>query len=183
VNDATPSTRTDIIRLIERFFLLVLIIGIAGFGGYGLAKFESYQQSNAPGGVDPNEGALRIPETLTVPMSEPVEIRADTSGRRVIWMSLDQELKLRPIDNRACWLYGTKSGEYRLIAWTAVNNLPTQNAVCIVKVGTPEKTGTSAPIPTVSSALPIPPSTPAATPTNALAGPVIPVTKSPQGGE
>jgi hypothetical protein len=125
----------DLWKFVERLLIVGLLMAGAAIATYTLVKFEQYQQANTIAGIDPNEGALRIPPEVQVPLGEPVEIRADTTGKRVIWMALDEELNLRPLDNRACWLYGVKKGEYRLIAWTAVNNLPTQNAVCIVKVG------------------------------------------------
>jgi hypothetical protein len=85
------------------------------------------------------DGTINLPQEISVTVGEPQQLRADTAGTNVVWMSLDQEIKLRPLDRKAVWVYGTKPGEYRITAWSSVNNKPTMNSICVVKVTDPDK--------------------------------------------
>lgn len=112
------------------FAHLFLVIVLAAGGGFVASEWNALKQAGAIG----TEGSLRIPAELKTTVGEPAELRADTNGKRVVWMSLDNELKLRPMDSKGIWVFAAKAGTYRVTAWTSVGNLPTTNALCLVKV-------------------------------------------------
>jgi hypothetical protein len=114
--------------------LIVLLVIVAFAGGYGVAQWNQWQLQSANAGPQ-SEGVLSLPPELTLNVGDPpVEVRAETAGRRVMWMSLDADLIVTPYTPKSVWAWSAKPGDHQLIAWTAVNNLPTPYSLCVVKV-------------------------------------------------
>jgi hypothetical protein len=71
----------------------------------------------------------------------PIEIKAETTCEYVEWFPLDPGLHcVRPElfkDSRLAVVFAPVKGEYRLAAWTALNNKPSKLAVVIVAVAPP----------------------------------------------
>lgn len=111
-------------------FLLLVLTFLGGAWAPDLREMATAAVSDAK--------PLRIPPAVAITTAEPGEIQADTRGRRVMWLPLDKEIKLRPQNSKSVWVWGSKAGQYRLVAWTAVNGLPTPNEVCIVTVSDPQ---------------------------------------------
>jgi len=65
-------------------------------------------------------------------VGEPTELRAETRGRKVMWLPLDKGIKTVPIDSKAVWVYANEKGDYRVIAWTAINGMPTRNQLTVL---------------------------------------------------
>jgi hypothetical protein len=117
-----------------RAAVLCLIVGaFAAAGGYFTAQAQRQAPEPAAKGDElPADNALVLPAELKLVVGEPAELRADTRGRRVVWMSLDREVSLRPQDSKSVWVWALRPGDFRVIAWTAVGGLPTANATTII---------------------------------------------------
>lgn len=84
-------------------------------------------------------------QTVTLPSSvkgnpgEFVTVPATTSGKVVQWFACDVGLNLFPTellkDTKTAVVIGQKPGRYRLLAWTALGDVPSPPAVCIVVIG------------------------------------------------
>lgn len=90
--------------------------------------------------------AQGVPEqVITVPVEvkgEPGEflrIPADTKGKIVKWRVLDPGLNLFPVDllkdTRVAVVTGVKAGKYRVWAWTAIGDSPSDAVQCVVVIG------------------------------------------------
>ncbi len=132
---------TGIGKFFERLLLVAIIVALAlaGLGSYGLREWENWKAAQRPVAI--TDTGLTIPATITVRPGKPSLLQADTLGKRVIWMSMDPEVEITERDQKSIWVYATEKAkpgdEYRVIAWTSVNNLPTTNATTIVKVSEP----------------------------------------------
>ena len=81
------------------------------------------------------DALLRVPERVKIIGFDFVEIRAETKGKLVIWQPMNPELKIRSGgDGKSCLVIAKKPGLYSVQAWTAVDGLPTINAICLVEV-------------------------------------------------
>ncbi len=114
--------------------LVILLMGVTGAAGYLGRAWEEYKTRQSISDGPASEGVLVLPNEIELAVNEPIEVRAETAGRRVIFQSLDPELVVRPFSAKSVWVFSSKPGKYNLQAWTAVNGLPTANAVTIVKV-------------------------------------------------
>src|SRR6516162_8927215 len=112
-------------------FLVIVLMILSLFIGHSIKEFLDSDMVKAKPGPS---ATLKLPTVIDLVVGEPKELRADTPGKRVIWMSMDDEVKLKPMDNKGVWIYATKPGSYRITAWTSINDIPTLNEVCTVKV-------------------------------------------------
>ena len=119
-------------HVLKDLLLVVLLMATAFGGGAALMEYKHWeaQQQIVPAG----EGSLFLPAEINLAVGEPSELRAETRGRRVVWMPLDKEIALRTASPKSVWVWATEPGDYRIIAWTAVDNLPTVNALTVAHV-------------------------------------------------
>ena len=116
------------------YLLVILLMIVAGAIGAGAIEYR-YLQNN----LNPIEPTIVIPPEIHIKAGEPQQIEAITTGKRVIWLSLDPELTLKPAGLKNVWLWASKPGSYRLIAWSAAGDVPTLNASTTVIVESTEK--------------------------------------------
>lgn len=115
--------------------LVLLLMAVTAGTTLVTVKYEDWQHQQALASGEPaGDGTLSLPAEVRVQVGEPQELLATTRGRRVVWMSLDRELVLKPASQKSVWVWGNKPGTYRLIAWSAVDGMPTMNATTIVTV-------------------------------------------------
>jgi len=117
--------------------IVTIFLGMLLVGGLGFAagEWRNRQQPAADfESVTLPENALRIPKELEIVVGEPKELRAETRGKKVMWLPLEKEVRMVPIDSKAVWVWANEVGDYRVIGWTAVNGLPTPNQITLLHV-------------------------------------------------
>ena len=112
---------------------MTVILGVilSGVIGFGAAEWRNRQAADFESVTLP-ENALKLPKELELMVGEPTELRAETRGRKVMWLPLDKGIKTVPIDSKAVWVYANEKGDYRVIAWTAINGMPTRNQLTVL---------------------------------------------------
>lgn len=121
--------------------------------------------SNLALGVPPSatiHGPIQGPRAFASPtVTLPIEIRgepgqfvrilAQSSGPEVRWYSCDHGLNLFPVDllkdSKTAVAVALRPGRYRLLAWTAQGDVPSEAAVCVVTIGDPPNPGPDPPNP------------------------------------
>lgn len=87
----------------------------------------------------PNPGLppIRLPSVVKGDAGKLIEVAAETTGKVVRWESLDDDLLLTPpgSTDAKIWVIACKAGKYRLIAWTAVDGVPSPLSRCEIQVG------------------------------------------------
>ena len=82
---------------------------------------------------------LRIPSQVKGEPGDFIVIKAETTGKIVKWVVLDKELKMFPNellkDSKVAIVIGSKIGKYKILAYTALADEPSDPAVCTVIVG------------------------------------------------
>lgn len=82
---------------------------------------------------------LKLPTEVRGEPSAFVTIQAETSGKAVKFYSLDPGLSVFPAgllsNPKATVVVAGKPGRYRVLAWTAMADIPSDPAVCVVVVG------------------------------------------------
>jgi hypothetical protein len=100
---------------------------------------------------------VTLPETATAEVGDFAVVHATSDGPTVKWFFPDSGLKVFPPeilrDPKTLVVWARTAGKYRIVAWTAKGDAPSDPAVCTVVVGTPPP-GPNPPGPT-------PPPTPA----------------------
>lgn len=80
-----------------------------------------------------------------------VVVRAETAGKAVRWYAPDPGLSLFPsdllADRKVAIVVGSKPGRYRLVAWTAAGDEPSEPAICVIQIGDPPPPGPTPPVP------------------------------------
>lgn len=99
--------------------------------------------------------ALSAPPTITLPdkvtgeVGDFIKVPATTTGKTVKWVALDKGLKLFPIDllkdTRTAVVSSASPGKYRLLAYTAAGDEPSDPQTVVVEV---TKNGGDGPAPT-----------------------------------
>jgi hypothetical protein len=80
---------------------------------------------------------INLPASLTARPGRLVVVKATTNGKAVKWVSLSDEADLLPyLDNSAIFNAATP-GTYRILAYTALGDVPSEPAICTVTVGEP----------------------------------------------
>jgi len=87
-------------------------------------------------------GALVVPAEVQGEPGEFVVIATETSGKKVVFYAIDPGLKRFPPEllntSKAAVYTAAKSGKYRVLIYTAVNDEPTEPQICVVTIGNPE---------------------------------------------
>jgi len=91
--------------------------------------------SSARGGEPPP--VLTVPAEVTAAPAVITEIRAETTGKCVRWVPLTPGLSVRAIDNGRVLLVSGAPGRYELLAYTALADVPSEPARCVVLIGKP----------------------------------------------
>lgn len=86
------------------------------------------------------DSVLTVPAEVKGDVAAFIRIDATTSGKLVRWLAIDRGLNVFPSellrDSKSTVVTATSAGNYRLLAWTSVNDVPSDVAICLVKVGT-----------------------------------------------
>ena len=84
---------------------------------------------------------LKIPPETKGQPGDFVIVRAETAGKTVVWYILDPGLKMLPselfADKKVAVVTSTRPGKYRLLAYTAVADEPSEPVLCVVTIGDP----------------------------------------------
>ncbi len=107
---------------------------------------------------------IGVPAQVQGNPGEFIVVTATTKGDTVRWHCATPGLSMIPprllSDSKSVVVMAAQPGTYKLIAWTAVNNQPSECAVCLVAIGTP-------PVPPAPTP-PAPPTPPGPTPPTEL---------------
>jgi hypothetical protein len=117
---------------------VTIVLGIILAAGTGFVASEWRNRYYLDYDSASPDTALKVPKELEVIVGEPVELRAETRGRKVMFMPLEKQVKIVPIDSKAQWVWATEKGDYRVISWTSVNNLPTPNQLTVLHAKDPK---------------------------------------------
>jgi hypothetical protein len=83
--------------------------------------------------------ALQLPKKVTGKPGAFIEIKAQTLNKVVKWYALDEGLNVFPVellrDTKTLVVVAPQEGSYRIIAWTAEGDVPSDAATCLVVVG------------------------------------------------
>lgn len=79
--------------------------------------------------------ALKVPAEVTAAPATIAEVRAETTGKVVKWVVLTPGLSVRPIDDGRVLLVSGPVGRYELLAYTALGDVPSEPARCVVVIG------------------------------------------------
>jgi hypothetical protein len=106
------------------------------------------------------EPLLTLPASVSGDPGDYIMVPATTACKEVRWYAVDKGLKVFPVqllkDSKTAVVSGP-AGSYRLMAYTARGDLPSDPAICTVVIGTPGPTpGPTPPAPPVPPAPPIP---------------------------
>lgn len=95
--------------------------------------------------------SLKLPDKVSGDPGDFITVKADTNGTTVKWVSLDKGLKLFPADllkdTKTAIVIGSKEGTYRLLAYTATGDQPSEPAICTITIGTAPEPGPTPPGP------------------------------------
>jgi hypothetical protein len=91
---------------------------------------------------EPELPRLSLPEVITGKAGAFIKVSATTNGREVRWQALDDGLNVFPgemlKDSKSTVVTG-EAGEHRLMAYTALADVPSDPEVCIVRITGPPK--------------------------------------------
>lgn len=84
----------------------------------------------------PPAAVLKLPAELKVEAEKAVQLEATTDGKAVRWKVLDPGIVLIPPDatDKKVWVYGSRAGRYRVWAWTAIGDMPSEIVETIIVV-------------------------------------------------
>lgn len=82
---------------------------------------------------------VKLPAEARGEVGSFIKVPADTEGKEVRWYSPDKGLQVFPVellkDSKTAVVTATTPGRYRLVAWTAKGDVPSDPAICVVIVG------------------------------------------------
>lgn len=82
---------------------------------------------------------IKLPEKIEGAQSAFIMVSAETTGEIVRWKSLDAGLNVFPAEllknTKSTVVTSAKDGRYRLIAWTAIDGVPTEAAEVTIVIG------------------------------------------------
>ena len=84
---------------------------------------------------DPEPIAMKLPAEVKARPAAITEIRAETNGKVVKWVALTPGLSVRPVDGGRVLLVSGPTGRYELLAYTALGDVPSAPARCVVVIG------------------------------------------------
>lgn len=89
--------------------------------------------------------SVKLPAEVRGDPGSFVRVAADTDGSHVRWLALDSGLSVFPSDllkdSKTTVVVAQKPGKYRVAAWTAKGDVPSDAAICTVVIGTPPDPG------------------------------------------
>lgn len=84
------------------------------------------------------EPAIKLPAEITVAPGRIARITAETTGKAVRWLCINDDADLVPVpDGKLALFCAPKAGRYAVYAWTAADDLPSEAAKCTVIVVDP----------------------------------------------
>jgi hypothetical protein len=83
----------------------------------------------------PTPPALKVPAEVKAPAATISEVRAETTGKVVVWVVLTPGLSVRPIDGGRVLLFSGPAGRYECLAYTAIGDVPSEPARCAIIIG------------------------------------------------
>ena len=96
-----------------------------------------------PQPVPVEEVSLSLPESVTGKVGAFIKVTAKTNGSHVRWRAIDDGLAVFPgemlKDSRHTVVTATEAGEYRLLAYTALADVPSDPEICLVQITGPPK--------------------------------------------
>ena len=112
--------------------------------------------------------SVKLPEKVSGQPGDFVTVPSEADGKEVRWVVLDAGLRLFPVnllkDTRTAVVTSTVPGKYRLLAYTAKGDVPSEPALCLVVIeGTPPPVPPG-PVPPTPPDPPTPPPSPAPIP-------------------
>jgi hypothetical protein len=94
---------------------------------------------------------ITVPAEVKGEVGAFVTVQAETKGKVVEWVPLDGGLQMFPSDllrtTTTAVVVASKPGRYRLLSYTAIDNVPTKPAICTVVIGNPPNPGPTPPGP------------------------------------
>jgi len=85
---------------------------------------------------------IKLPETIKAAPATFVAITAETKGENVVFVCLDPRLSVFPsnllVDKKTTVVVASQEGKYRVLAYTAIDNKPTQPAFTTAIIGNPK---------------------------------------------
>lgn len=134
-----------------------------------------------PDPTPPDPPSLTLPATVEGNAGEFLKVTADTNGDHVRWVSMDKGLAVFPgemlKDSTSTVVLSTTGGQYRLLAYTALADVPSDPVICMVVVHGPQPPPAPIPVPPAPGPAPAPapapiPPPPAPTPPQPTAIPL-----------
>ena len=144
-----------------RFALLLLLIAGCSHAGASTATFPPRAKAmkavavsakpaddatpvpDPPKPVPVEEVSLSLPAEVTGKVGAFVKVTAKTNGLHVRWRAIDDGLAVFPgemlKDSRHTVVSATEAGEYRLLAYTALADIPSDPEICLVRITGPPK--------------------------------------------
>jgi len=99
----------------------------------------------APVFADP---MIQLPERIEAKPGRLLVLEAVTTGKMLRWVSLSDGADVVPyLEHKALFVAPTE-GEYRVLVYTALGDVPSPPAICVVVVGKPRPPGPPKPVPT-----------------------------------
>lgn len=92
----------------------------------GLSSLETPAQDPEP--------SLKLPAEVKAKPAEITELKAETTGKQVKWVVLTPGLSVRTIDSGKTLFVSGPPGRYELIAYTAIGDVPSDPARCLVVI-------------------------------------------------
>lgn len=83
----------------------------------------------------PAPPALKVPVEVKAPAATIAEVRAETTGKVVVWVVLTPGLSVRSIDSGRVLLFSGPAGRYECLAYTALGDVPSEPARCAIVIG------------------------------------------------
>jgi len=105
--------------------------------------------------------AVQLPEKVAAKPGRLVQITAKSEQKVVKWFLIGEDADLIVMEStKAAIFSATNPGTYRVLAWTAAGDVPSDPAVCAIQVGEPPAPTPPSPKPPAPPSPPSPPSDP-----------------------
>lgn len=102
-----------------------------------------------PDPPSPQPPTLSLPEKIEADPGQFIRVPATTNGRFVKWQAVDPGLNLFPVellkDTRTAVVTAIVPGDYRLLAYTAIADVPSDAAQCVISIRGPRPPPTPTP--------------------------------------
>lgn len=85
------------------------------------------------------DATLKLPDTVKGDPGDFIKVPATTDGKQVRWVAMDKGLNVFPVellkDSKTAIVIAKSAGSYRLLAYTAAADVPSDPAICVIIVG------------------------------------------------